>query len=246
MSNSARSTAISSFEISGFFHLISASILSLRSSYAECAFRSAKSFLNTFSPPARPSEFLEITTGSLYADQLSIDYSGICGDINDAWTKFNNSALFKGRKLIDHTNWIFVGDWILSAFCGGQPLPDEVTKSVFAHAIADWALYLWGPLNETRGVGASAILRPLFATIDDRLSSQIPEKFFLFSGHETPIAALLNALGVQMETVPPFRSHLALEIWAVDGTQKARFVLNGEPVPIDLLHRWILGVRGNK
>jgi acid phosphatase len=229
---------------------ISPSILNLRSSYPDNAFRSAESFLNSFYPPAHPGEFLEITTGSAYADPLYIDYDGICGDITAAWKSFTGSALFEERKeqaktvykalfeklnkTIDDTNWMKVGDWATSAFCGGQPLPGEVTDEVFAQAIADLALFSWGPLNQTRGVGASAILRQLFSAFDESLAGRSPEKFFLFSGHEATLVALLSTIGVRRQSVSPFMSHLAVEVWAVGGVQKVRFVLNGDPVGIDL------------
>jgi acid phosphatase len=225
-------------------------LLGLRSSYPDCAFRAAESFLSSLYPPMRPSEFLEITTGSAYADPLYIDFAGICGNLTDAWAKFTSSELFAQRKenaarvyaqlfgrlnkTIDGTNWLFVGDWASSAFCGGQPLPDEVTDEVFDQAIKDWALYSWGPLNQTRGVGASAILRQLFGAIDTSLSGGSREKFWLYSGHEKTLVALLSALGVNGDFLLPFRSHLAVEIWQVSGHRKARFVLNGSPVGIDL------------
>jgi hypothetical protein len=53
-------------------------------------------------------------------------------------------------------------------------------------------------------------------------------------------AELFDALGAR----GPWPN--ALEIWAVDDAQKALRVMNGEPVPIDLLHGCVLVFCGNQ
>jgi acid phosphatase len=197
----------------------------------------------------RPNEILEITTGSAYADPLYVDYSGICPELKAVWTNFTNSEEFSVRKsqaervyaelfvklnkTMDDTNWLFVGDWLASAFCGEQAMAN-VTDEVFQQAIDDWAFYNWGPFNRTRGVGGAAILRQLFEGIDKSLSGESSEKLFLFVGNHRTLVALLNTIGVQREDLLPFESHLGVEIWGIGGTQKVRFILNGDPIGLDL------------
>jgi acid phosphatase len=228
---------------------LDSSLLNLRATYVDRTFRAAESFLGTFYPPARPGELMTITTGSDYLDYLSVDYA-LCRDLSNAWAQFQNSSVYRRRAdaaqrlyaalfaelnvTMDGTNWMYLGDWLASAYCGGQKIPSNVTDAIFDQALKDAAFYTWGPMNEARGVAGSAIFRELFRVVDAGFAGHTKEKFFLFSASDAAIVALISTLGVYKEQRPRYRSHLGVEFWkSANAEVSVRFVWDGVAQPVN-------------
>lgn len=227
-------------------------LVTLRVSKVERCLRSAVSFMNGFYPPLAPGEVVTMTTGSDYREFLYPSPDG-CKEMTEMWNNFISLPSYKERKAKsmalykpifeqlgikeDETNWMFLGDWMISYLCTNQSLPlINPSDEIITQAIKDIAYYSYGYFNTSRGVAASMIWRHLFKDMDDFIGKKPGlGKFRLYSAHDTTIAALLVSLGFYDEKLPPFRSHLAIELWRVKGSLKLRVVFNGEPVGIDFM-----------
>ncbi|EAY19970.1 Histidine acid phosphatase family protein [Trichomonas vaginalis G3] len=226
--------------------------VSVRSSKVERCLRSAVSFLNGFYPPAKPGEHIQIITGSDYREFLYPAASG-CADLQKVWDDFTATQVFKDRmarskalydniyKAInltaDDTNWMFIGDWISSYMCSDQEIPIvKFTEEQTVQALKDIAYFSYGFFGTNRAVAASPIWRHIFADIDDFIAKKPSStKFRLYSAHDTTIAALLTSLGFTDDKLPPFRSHLDLELWQKGSKYLFRVVFNGIPMGVDFM-----------
>jgi hypothetical protein len=73
-----------------------------------------------------------------------------------------------------------------------------------------------------------SIWRVLLKEIDELLSGNSRTRFWLNTGHDVTITAILVALGyVNLSGWPPYRSHLAVELYDGD-VPSLRFVYNGK------------------
>jgi acid phosphatase len=225
--------------------------INLRSSYVDRTFRSAVSFVSGLYPPVAPGEELTITSGTSPYDPLLPDYR-VCMDLSNDWDTFQSSTEFISRRnaaeilyapvydnlneTFTNLNWMFLGDWLGSAFCSGQVLPDYVTDEIFNQSIRDLAFFSYGLFNVSRGNGGGPILREIFRSIDAALNGETRERFFLYSAHDSSVAAVLSTFGFNRDEMPRYRSHLAVEVWEAEGGGvSVRFVWDGEEVPIDLM-----------
>lgn len=226
-------------------------MVSIRASKVERCIRSAVSFLDGFYPPAKPGERIQLVTGTDYREFLYPVASG-CADLQKVWDEFvateafqkrmkSSKALYENiyKKLnitADETNWMFIGDWISSYFCSEQDVPIvKLSDEQITQALKDIAYFSYGFFGQGRAVAASPIWRNIFADIDDFISKKSSSKFRLYSAHDTTIAALLTSLGFTDDKLPPFRSHLDLELWQKGSQYVFRVVFNGEPIAVDFM-----------
>jgi acid phosphatase len=193
-------------------------------------------------PPAFPEEILDIRTaaeGSL--EPLDPGPWG-CQDLAHDYAIFKNSDEFRQRMqraqvlqrpLYDYLgltwdgeNWQWLGDWMYSFWCSNQSIPSVVTDEMFDVAMNDTAFSSSGFARQNTDDTVGSIWRLLLAAIDARLTGNSQTRFTLFSGHDTTLATILVALGYVNE-MPPYRSHLLVELYDDKGGPKLRFSYNG-------------------
>ena len=101
----------------------------------------------------------------------------------------------------------------------------------------DIAFLSYGLFNITKGRAASPVLREYFRNTDQQLEGKTDKRFWLYSAHDTTIISLLELFGNYDDALPPFRSHLAIEIWEKsDGKKYVRFDYNGDLVKFDIFN----------
>ena len=80
--------------------------------------------------------------------------------------------------------------------------------------------------------------KPIFDLFGDRLkkflNKESKAKFTLFSGHDCTISGVLAGFGyVNLDSVPPFASHLCAEHYEMKSQLVLRFSLNGDVFDVD-------------
>ena len=204
--------------------------------------------MSEFYPPAKPGEELDIITGTPYHEPLYPDY-GQCTYLSEQWAKFIKEPEFAKRSqqaeriygsifdklniTKDGINWMFIGDWLYSYYCNDQDLPDYVTDEMVDQALLDVAWYSYGFFDYTPGANGASIWRVALRDFDALLNEKTKKKFWMYSAHDSTIAAVLNSFGISGKYLPPYRSHLAIELWQKgDNEPYLRLVLNGDVVKI--------------
>ena len=80
-------------------------------------------------------------------------------------------------------------------------------------------------------MNGASIYRLAFRDFDAFINGSTTKKFNFYSAHDSTIAACLNSLGISDEVLPPFRSHLTLELWQQGSAEpEIRMVYNGDVV----------------
>lgn len=106
-----------------------------------------------------------------------------------------------------------------------------LNESDFDTLMSNMAFYDAGFLDFAGNISYMPILELIINHIDKYFEmDEFVEKFFLFSGHDATISAVLVALGIlDLRAPPPFASHLAIELWQIE-KPFMRFVYNGEVI----------------
>lgn len=224
------------------------SLIKVRSTKVDRVIRSTTSFMSTFYPPEAPGEHMDIVTGTYDHEPMYPDY-GQCKYINEQWQKFIKTPEFLEKKATseilyqpiwnkynvtkDETTWMFFGDWMTSYYCADHDLIPEITEQIFQQGVEDIAYYSYGFFNYTHGAVAGAILRQVLGDLQLAADKKDDARFFFYGAHDSTIAAIEEAIGFtnfKDNVLPPYRSHLAIELWEAKGEKKVRFVLNGTPL----------------
>lgn len=216
-----------------------------RSSYTARTIDSLQSFIYGLSPPETPNDEITFTTGVEQKEILEPDYFA-CQDFLQSFTKFQsteefqrlkNESAFFYKDLIDQSNlpwddfnWLFVGDWILSLWCyGGDGFLPQYVDQVFFNKSLEYASYfaLQGYTSQ-RGVAGASPTREIFRIFDEFISGESRVQFSLLSAHDITITSVLDTLGVLLDSMPPFASHLVFELYEKDFDYYIRTLYNGE------------------
>lgn len=228
--------------------LFDSELITLRASQSDRTIKSLIAFINGMYPPAFIDEILEVQTGVSGRERLNPDPYG-CTDLQRDYHDFVASPEFKARanhsleaqKPIydylglepDDQNWQWLGDWMYSFRCSGQPLPEVITPERWELAMNDTVYYAAGFFRQYLADAVGPIWRLLLREIQDRLSGVKRSKFTLFSAHDSTLMAIRAGLGyVDESELSPYRSHLMVEMYDDNGAPKLRFVYNGEVMPV--------------
>jgi acid phosphatase len=222
--------------------LFDSDLVSLRSSSTDRCVRSLISFVNGMYPPAFIDELLTVQTG---AERESLRPGlDLCDDLLTDTVAFMSSAEYSRRaanaKVVqkplydylnltwDGINWQYIGDFLVTETCSGHSIPPVATDEMLETAVNDTAFWGAGFYATCPHDGVGPIWRVLIKEIDELLSGNVRTRFWLNSGHDITITTILVALGyVDLRGWPPFRSHLAVELY--DGDPPVlRFVYNGK------------------
>ena len=229
---------------------LNSNLLNIRSSNVDRCIKSLESFLIEFYPPEKPNEKLNIITGTPNNEPLYPDYDQ-CEELQIKWLKFKNSIEFQNKMNysknlykkvyedfninFDDTNWMFIGDWLSSYYCSNQELPSWVTEELFNQSQIDMAYYSIGFFKFINGIAGSSIWREIIKNIDLQLNNTIKSIYHHYSAHDSTLMALLNTINYNLEILPPFGSHLAIELWQKNNEEPLiKIIYNGEEIPLNI------------
>ncbi|KAH0791714.1 histidine acid phosphatase [Histomonas meleagridis] len=219
-----------------------------RSTDFDRTLRSAESFLGGAFPPLKPFEKITINRGSEYLELLRPS-SDFCQDIKDIYTKldadpdylnYTNTMWNKIKHIADEfgvtyssSNLNLVANWVVTLECNGQQLPSFVkTEDLeLCQRITADLMYIAFKKNTT--VFVSYAMRELLRVAKEAVNGGNQFKFSLLSSHDSTVGTFLTYLGYQAtETIPPYASHLLMEIWKSGEQRYVRWSFNGEVLKI--------------
>jgi acid phosphatase len=225
--------------------------IQFRASEPERTVRSAESFIHGLYPPDHPDEIITIQTGTDLLELLH-PRSGHCKDLTDVYNQWITSEEFLAkqnasaphlRKLIEDSGfewneyqWLYVGDWLYTIGCCGNEIPSFITQEQLDVAMDAVEFFTLKFFTMKRGVAGASIMREVLMQIERAVTGTTNTKFVLMSAHDVSIVSALDVLGIHLQHIPPFASHLAFEVWKINEVFNIRVVLNGEvmlgPIPL--------------
>jgi len=219
------------------FHFISSPI--------DRCIKSEESFLSGLYPIKSPDEVLMIETG---IDTLSSVYPNpiFCGDIREMIKNFsltqkyqqffdeNWESMKEVAEMLhiekDYNKMNDICEWAATYYCGVDRLPSFMTDEFIDKCLRVIGFNHFDLFETNPGVAFSFSMRHMLTVADEAIGGK-GVKYVHFSGHDSTLAAFMVLLGVHMDRVPPYASHIATEIWADNGgNHYIRFVYNGEPL----------------
>lgn len=100
--------------------------------------------------------------------------------------------------------------------------------------LSNLAYYSTGFINFAGRITYKQIFKLFGKRLKMFLNKEADAKFTLFSGHDCTISGFLAGLGfVNLDSVPPFASHLGVGLWELNSKLVLRFAINGEVLNID-------------
>jgi hypothetical protein len=220
------------------------SLFAIRASYLPRAVESAVGFLNGFYPPDSSGQTFDVTTGERGREPL-IPGEAILGKLPVKATSSTEFPKFHAMRkkllpVLEHYNmtdagplWLMgICDYFITSRCSNNSHTDLVTDAIFDGLRDDFDWMLDKFYRKT----VKAVFWPIWelvsSEIDAILAAQKKTKFTLMSGHDVTMVATLVGAGIpEPIRLPPYASHMAIEVWDVVGPS-LRFVLNGDVVPI--------------
>lgn len=228
-----------------------------RCSDIERTFRSAQGFLHGVFPPQSPNEIIDIETDT--AD-LSIlrPHDGFCKDLEEVRKEYVKTERY--QNWIDETweivkdlaktlqvteksgaNINAVCDFVSTVYCDNKRLPADAQNETIQQAcLHSLGFYMYDYYQYNSTVAGSYTMRKMVSVADQHVNNNGKLKFSLLSAHDSTISSILIFLkGKYFKTynrIPPFASHLAMELWSSDenpNNYTIRFALNGEDIELE-------------
>ena len=145
--------------------------------------------------------------------------------------------------------WSDVHDAMTSMRAHNKTIPQElhdkpwILEAVNKLATREFSAFVAPSIQDEHGkailrLSMGVLLHTLIENIHEKISEKVKggksgPKFFLFSGHDSSVMPVLAALGVEIETWPPYCSNVVIELWErPDGQHLVRCLFNGEEVQI--------------
>lgn len=216
--------------------------LFVRATDFERTFRSAQAFLDGAFPPSFPGESIAIHRGTPDAEivrpgfdfcedmrRVSATYdanAGTAKEADDLWARIIHIADYLHVDFSPH-NLSLVADWVGTHDCDGKALPSVVSERDVAACHAIVAKYMYNLLNLNASVFVSYSMREVLRIANLSVNGNL--KFSLLSSHDSTLSAFLVYLAeFDQSRIPPFASHLMIEIWENGSKKKyVRWVYNG-------------------
>lgn len=228
-----------------------------RCSDIERTFRSAEGFLHGAFPPQSPNEIMDIETDT---SDLSIlrPYDGFCKDLREVRKEYVKTQQY--QDWIDSTweivkdfaqtlhlteksgeNINAVCDFVSTVYCDDKRLPADAQNETLQQAcLNSLGFYMYDYYQYNSTVAGSYTMRKMISVTDRHVNENGKLKFSLLSAHDSTISSILIFLkGKNFKTynrIPPFASHLAMELWSSDDNPTEftiRFALNGEDIELE-------------
>ncbi|OHS95843.1 histidine acid phosphatase [Tritrichomonas foetus] len=231
-------------------------LIRVRSSYAARCIESGTCLLDKMYPPESPNEELIIETGERGTEAL-VPHPELNDYFRSRAKEFMQTPEFIKRRdeipsvikqmfSAKDIDFLMAGDFIHCLKFNGFEIPQLVkdTPGLYEQMMSNLAFYSTGFINSVGRPAYGPALDLLSEAIHNFLNKKDQYRFTLFSGHDCSIAAILVSLGIcELQTVPPYASHLAIELWQPNSDSGdsimnsdnliLRFVLNGQVLKLN-------------
>ncbi|EAY18858.1 Histidine acid phosphatase family protein [Trichomonas vaginalis G3] len=208
-----------------------------RSGQKAYSVKSAQAFIDALYPPEIPGEMVDIMVGTGKQDVIFNDPNN-CNDIQKyfyswiATTEFSERFNTTKEILAPLLNYIKIqmdemlfyslNEMMMSYYCSDNKLPSVVTDEVLDTLYNNTQYTLENLFNKNLFTAGPA-WKEMFKHID----GQTEKKFFLYSSNMPTITSIIASI-TGVTYVPPYNSHLSIEVWTVNGKDYIRAVYNGE------------------
>ena len=219
------------------------------SSPVERCMKSAESFLAGLYPPFSDNEVLSVETGSPTLSPLMINPNQ-CPELKALEAEFFNSKEYKSymesmwavveeaarylNLTKSYSNIHTICQWAIAFNCTDKSRhPSFFSEEMVLRCQEQQAYNQFGFFGQSGkiGIASAAPMRQLIQNADEAIGNGSGVRFVLHSAHDTTVAAILTLLGNVYDQIPPYSSHLAMEIWEDDWKLLyVRFVFNGLPL----------------
>jgi acid phosphatase len=220
----------------------------VRATSVERTIRSAVSFLHGLYEPESFDETVEIVTGTESFDPIRPNRR-YCREVGQAidnfsmsksWTEYMEKAgkvLQPVRDYLGMGVWDFeaadhVCDWVVTLHCNEREMPWFVNSTHVEQCFDLNGRRMSRPYSvnaRTAAVGFSIGMREMLTILDRFVKRKDKPKFVLLSAHDSTVSALLVLLGNPLDTIPPYASHVQMQVLEREGGHLfVRFVFNGQ------------------
>mmetsp|Transcript_2944 Transcript_2944/g.7196 ORF Transcript_2944/g.7196 Transcript_2944/m.7196 type:complete len:426 (-) Transcript_2944:25-1302(-) len=144
-----------------------------------------------------------------------------------------------GSKYTDETDMSQVLDCLNTHICHGFPVPDDVDEELYQQVMDDatwqnnqqWVF----PSNvENAKLGIGFLLREIFQQMSDATQGKLIKKFFLYSGHDTTIMPILQAISTAGDPFwAQYASTVEFELYKKSSGYAVRVLYNREPIVLN-------------
>jgi acid phosphatase len=228
--------------------------------YARCSdvertFRSAQGFLHGLFPPQSPNEIIDIYTDTSDGSLLRPNHNW-CSNMTDLWNQHIESEEYKNWAatnipkvkpvfellgLTEETgeNLNTACDFVTTHYCDNKLLTSDITEEMQQVCLNVTGSYIYDYFLKGPLITGSYTMRELLRIPKMIRNDNSKVKFALMSSHDTTVAAINVLIGgkdARKQRIPPFASHLVLELYE-ENTSKdlyIRFTLNGDEIPMAL------------
>lgn len=235
---------------------INPSFFFARASESDRTLRSAISFIQGMFPPASPNEVIPLVTDNKAAGLMhpkdkwckklkgSVEYMHKTEKFKTFFKDFSEKHQKQYENEVsgdwDPSRVKKFCSWVVMTQCTGHQIPTNISQDLQTDCmtLVNYHQFMQHDNDKYKGIASSPFFREMFRIADNLITSEEHYKFVLFSSHDTALAAFLDTLGYDYhdKSAIQVRSHLAFELWEIDGSVYSRYVFNGEHIKIPFLN----------
>lgn len=140
--------------------------------------------------------------------------------------------------------WSDIHDAMTSMRTHGKKIPEELVRrpelleAVDRLATKEFSAFVAPSIQDEHGkailrLSMGVLLHTLIENIESKIRSKAGPKLYLYSGHDSSVMPVLAALGVSIDSWPPYCSNVVIELWERrDGQHVVRCFFNHEEISI--------------
>ncbi len=156
---------------------------------------------------------------------------------SSSWQKMNNSCADRfehwsrlfGTKIRNLADLIPSGDHVYIRMLKGVPLPEGLTEAEAREIVKlfRWAMAQGYKQKEISRLIGGDLLWDVFTHMQKTIKGKQEYRFILYSGHDSTVLPVMAALGVPLETTPPYASSVCFELYQDRDTYSVKVRFNG-------------------